>query len=53
MSFVESGIYRTDNPKYPHYASDGFGRDTYISHNNGGFIEGRPRMNFATTKMLS
>lgn len=31
-------FYRTYQPKYPFYPSDGNGRDTYIRYNNGGMI---------------
>ena len=32
------GLYRTNDPKFPTYKSDGYGRDHYIVSNNGGFI---------------
>ncbi len=35
-----SGVLsRTFNPKYAHYYGDGQGRDTYITSNNGGFLQ--------------
>lgn len=33
-----SSLYRSFNPKYTNYGSDGKGRDGYISYNNGGFL---------------
>ncbi len=30
-------LYRNSNPRMAHYPSDGLGRDTYITFNNGGF----------------
>lgn len=35
--YIEN-LYRTYQPKYPSYPSDGKGRDTYIKYNNGGMI---------------
>jgi hypothetical protein len=31
-----SDLYRTEDPKIPHYHADGNARDTYINSNNGG-----------------
>lgn len=33
----EIGLYRTARPRWNLYATDGLGRDSYISFNNGGF----------------
>jgi hypothetical protein len=33
---MTSGLYRTFNPKMPHYLPDGAGRDHYIRLDNGG-----------------
>ena len=38
-----AGLYRTFYPKYPHYMSDGEGRDTYILKHNGGMWKEAPR----------
>jgi hypothetical protein len=40
-----SNLYRTCNPKYTQYVSDGEGRDSYILNNNGGMCSEaeRPR----------
>ena len=32
-------LYRTSHTNYSRYAEDGFGRDRYISFNNGGFLK--------------
>ena len=32
-------LWRTNDPKYSLYASDGHGRDTFISFYNGGFLK--------------
>ena len=37
MSLLTSGLYRTFDPKFTWYKSDGVGRDSYILYPNGGF----------------
>jgi hypothetical protein len=37
MNHEEMSLYRTQRPRYVLYSTDGLGRDTYISFNNGGF----------------
>ena len=32
-------MWRTEDPKFAQYAPDGQGRDTFISHWNGGFLK--------------
>lgn len=39
-----SSLYRSFNPKYTNYSSDGKGRDGYISYNNGGFLNSKPKL---------
>lgn len=34
-----NSLYRTFHPKHPTYFSAGCGRDTFIVHNDGGFIK--------------
>lgn len=36
---VNFGLYRTFHPKHPTYFSAGCGRDSFIVHNDGGFIK--------------
>ena len=31
-------MWRTEDPKHPHYMPDGMGRDTFITFHNGGFL---------------
>ena len=50
---IQSGLYRTFDPKYPHYPSDGKGRDSYILFGNGGLCVYHPGVKFFTTQMLS
>jgi hypothetical protein len=33
---ISTSLSRTFYPKYTHYPSDGYGRDSYILTNNGG-----------------
>lgn len=35
---ISASLGRTYNPKYTHYTGDGYGRDSYIVTNNGGFL---------------
>ena len=44
-----SSLYRTFNPKYAHYTSDGQGRDTYIIKNNGGLCVEPERAKMTST----
>jgi hypothetical protein len=32
-----ANLWRTQRPRFPHYQSDGFGRDFYIKYTNGGY----------------
>ena len=32
-----ANLWRTQRPRFPHYQSDGFGRDYYIKYTNGGY----------------
>ena len=34
-----ANLWRTQRPRFPHYQSDGFGRDYYIKYTNGGYWE--------------
>jgi hypothetical protein len=34
-----ANLWRTQRPRFPLYESDGFGRDYYIKHTNGGYWE--------------
>ena len=36
-----SSLWRTQRPRFPHYISDGNGRDYYIKYNNAGYWEGQ------------
>ena len=36
-----SSLWRTQRPRFPHYVSDGNGRDYYIKYNNAGYWEGQ------------
>ena len=45
-------IYRTYNPKLPGYASDGTGRDKYITYGNGGFVFQPPFYKTQSSVML-
>jgi hypothetical protein len=36
MALITRDLYRTFDPKYTMYPSDGKGRDTYILYGNGG-----------------
>ncbi|CAI2377032.1 unnamed protein product [Moneuplotes crassus] len=40
---------RTFHQKYPHYTSHGYGRDTYILRNNGGFCLEESRAKASST----
>ena len=34
-----ASLWRTQRPRFPHYISDGNGRDYYIKYNNAGYWE--------------
>ena len=36
-----ASLWRTQRPRFPHYISDGNGRDYYIKYNNAGYWEGQ------------
>jgi hypothetical protein len=38
-SLASTSRQRFFSPKYTQYSADGFGRDTYIGYNNGGFLD--------------
>ena len=44
---------RTFHAKQPHYTTDGFGRDSYITHNNGGLFNRQCRQANRGTTSLS
>ena len=45
-------LYRSDNPKYTTYLSDGMGRDGYILRHNGGLCHER-ELNFSESTRFS
>ena len=45
---LSSNLNRTYHPKYTTYTGDGFGRDSYITTNNGGFL---PQDKFITPQI--
>ncbi len=49
---ASNSLYRTFDPKYTTYMGDGAGRDTYISHINGGFLPGISSYKHQTSSML-
>lgn len=44
---------RTHNPKYTHYMSDGYGRDSYILKHNGGLCNEREPVFMESTRYLT
>jgi hypothetical protein len=48
-----SSLYRSFNPKYTNYSSDGKGRDGYISYNNGGFLGVGPKFSKTSDNFYS
>ena len=47
-----NNLYRSFNPKFTHYSSDGFGRDSYIHYNNGGLIHDGAKLNLISHRVL-
>ena len=39
-----ASLWRTQRPRFPHYISDGNGRDYYIKYNNAGYWEGQVKI---------